>query len=322
MSKYTTEVRYICEQAAGLRESASANEIDNVISKSWNKILYTQCEFFDENYRAVLFKKILKHYYLREICSETVGIWKLWMNTRIEEIMPYYNQLYNSALIQFNPLHNTNLSKSSERNINREQENNRDVSGNSRDTENTETTGTDTGTATTTGTEEGTTADSGSASTTSSNTGRTTESGTTSNAETNLYSDTPQGSITGLDNQTYLTNATKDNKSGTSTGTKDETSSGTSSTTTSNSGSTSNESESTTSTTNNSTSETDRTANNTFSRSEDMTDTQETLETYTENIIGNSGQNQSEMLLKFRETLINIDMMVINEFSDLFFNLW
>ncbi len=48
-----------------------------------------------------------------------------------------------------------------------------------------------------------------------------------------------------------------------------------------------------------------------------------TTEEYTESIIGkNGGENFSVMLNKFRETFLNIDMQVINEFDDLFFGLW
>lgn len=105
MSKYTTEVRYICEQKAGLEESVGFDRIDFVIANSWNKIFTTKCSFFDEDYRSVLCAKILKHYYTREIGVETVGLWQLWMNRRLEEIMPYYNQLYKSAQLEFNPFH-------------------------------------------------------------------------------------------------------------------------------------------------------------------------------------------------------------------------
>ena len=100
MSKYTTEVRFICESNSGLAESKGCDNVNEVLEKSWNKIFTTNCAFFDEAYRSVLCKKILKHYYLREIGSETVGVWKLWMNTKLEEIMPYYNQLYESAKIE------------------------------------------------------------------------------------------------------------------------------------------------------------------------------------------------------------------------------
>lgn len=105
MSKYTTEVRYICEQKADLLQSTGANNVDDVLRISWDKIFTTKCEFFDNQYRPVLCKKILKHYYTREIGFETAGLWMLWMNRRLEEIMPYYNQLYRSAQLEFNPFH-------------------------------------------------------------------------------------------------------------------------------------------------------------------------------------------------------------------------
>lgn len=109
MSKYTTEVRFICETHAGLENSAGVMEVDRILEESWDKIFTTKCNFFDDDYRKILCKKILKHYYLREIGTETVGIWKLWINTRLEEIMPYYNQLYESELIKFNPLYDTDV---------------------------------------------------------------------------------------------------------------------------------------------------------------------------------------------------------------------
>ena len=99
MSKYTTELRFICESKAGLSDSVGFNQIDDVISKSWNKI-FDNFPIFDESYRSVLCSKILKHYYTREISAETVGLWQLWLNTRMGEIMPYYNKLYESALLE------------------------------------------------------------------------------------------------------------------------------------------------------------------------------------------------------------------------------
>ena len=74
MSKYTTEVRFICESKSGLEVSGGSGDVDNIIANSWNKIFTSKAPFFDEEYRSVLCQKILKHYYLREICCETVGI--------------------------------------------------------------------------------------------------------------------------------------------------------------------------------------------------------------------------------------------------------
>ena len=117
MSKYTTEVRFICEEASGLLESKGYNDIENIITKAIPKIFNFNFPIFDENYRCVLETKILKHFYTREICEETVGLWKLRLNTRLNEIMPYYNKLYESELLEFNPLYTTDLTKVNDGNI-------------------------------------------------------------------------------------------------------------------------------------------------------------------------------------------------------------
>lgn len=279
MSKYTTEVRFICESKSGLEVSGGSGDVDNIIANSWNKIFTSKAPFFDEEYRSVLCQKILKHYYLREICCETVGIWTLWMNTRLEEIMPYYNQLYKSAKLEFNPMHDVNLTRNHERN----------VKGTSKEdgtrTDNTTGKRTLTGNRNTDSTGSGT---------------RNTTSGS-DETKRDLYSDTPQGAITGLENENYLTNARKitDNVNGTG---NEETN------TTENTGTDYSETEDTTS-------KVDGVTSNTESSN--------TSEDYVETIVGKQGtESFSSLLNKFRETFLNIDMQVIEEFSDLFFGLW
>lgn len=279
MSKYTTEVRFICESKSGLEISGGSGDVDSIIANSWNKIFTSKAPFFDEEYRSILCHKILKHYYLREICCETVGIWTLWMNTRLEEIMPYYNQLYESAKIEFNPMHNVDLTSKHERN----------VEGTSKEdgtrTDNT------TGKRTLTGNRD------------TDNTSVGTRNTTNSSDETkrDLYSDTPQGAITGLENENYLTNARKitDNVNGTG---NEETN------TTEKSGTDYSETEDTTGKIDGVTSNTGKT---------------NTTEDYLETIIGKQGtESFSSLLNEFRETFLNIDMQVIEEFNDLFFGLW
>lgn len=105
MSKYTTQLRYICEEKAGLLESTG--DYNKVIAESWNKIVKPETVLFDPNYAAVLYPKILKHYYFDEIAHETVAHFIFRLNTKLDEILPYYNQLYRSALIDFDPLGDT-----------------------------------------------------------------------------------------------------------------------------------------------------------------------------------------------------------------------
>ena len=207
MSNYTTEVRFICETEAGLSESVGYNSIADVLDKSAMKVFSFNFPIFDENYRKPLCIKILRHYYTREIGEETCGLWKLRLEARMNEIMPYYNQLYNSELLKFNPLHDTDISTKYLKNNN----------------------------------------------------------GESDSVTRNRFSDTPQGGLVGVENDSYLTSAAKD------------------------------------------------TTNGNYKNTED----------YIQTITGKAqGATFSKMLKEFRETFLNIDMMIINDLSDLFFNLY
>lgn len=279
MSKYTTEVRFICESKSGLENSAGADNVDEVIAGAWNKIFTSKAPFFDENYRSVLCQKILKHYYLREICCETVGVWKLWMNERLESIMPYYNQLYESEMIKFDPLNDVNLTRKHDRTVDGTEERRGETS----DTSN--------GTREVTGTND----------TKETGTGKTATSASSDETKRDLYSDTPQGAITGLENENYLTNARKITDGVTSSG---------------------NEDTNTTKNTDNDYTE-NETTNNTKNGTNKVTGTSNTTEDYLETLVGKQGgETYSKMIMDFRDTFLNIDMLVIDEFKDLFFGLW
>lgn len=239
MSKYTTEVRYVCEHYAGLDESAGYSSVETVIDKARPKIFDFNYPIFDEGYRAVLEKKILRHYYTREIGFETVGLWKLKLDTRMNEIMPYYNRLYESELLEFDPFADVNRRTEHE--------------GSDRGSRNTDS-------ESTTNVSNTVTVDANS-------------------EDWDLYSDTPQGGVTGLDSGQYLSNARK------RTGEQDDT------TTTQGEDST--------------TSGTD--------------EVHENENRWVEVVSGKQGSGSYSSLLKeFRETFLNIDMMIIEELNDLF----
>lgn len=253
MSKYTTEVRFICENSAGLSESEGADNIDSILDKCWNKVFNFEFPIFDENYRQVLCRKILKHYYTREIAHETVGRWKLALNAKLNEIMPYYNQLYKSELLEFNPFYDVNLTRS------------REGSGTSNRTSN--------NTETNSGTSKNVSSGSG-----------------TSNTDTlNRFSDTPQNSMDtqGIADSVPLTTVTKVNEDNTTTN------------------------------------ESTNTITSNDSRTENGTENINNTDKYIETVKGKQGtENYSSLLKKFRETFLNIDMMIIEDCSDCFFTLW
>ena len=291
MSKYTTEVRFICESIAGLTESVGYNEVDTIIEQSWDKIFDKNIPIFDEEYRKTLFSKILSHYWTKEIGFETVGLWKLKINTKLREIMPYYNKLYESELIDFNPLEDMNIK--------------RDY----------------TKTFDSTVKVDGETANSGTLDRTVDTTGSTNSEGTSSNeisgtsgstandtkSHLDAYSDTPQGAVTNLENNTYLTNARK------ITDTDNSTISGTES------------SQSSTENSQNS-SATSKTIGKDVNSSEGTSKSEtvvDNIDTYIETLSGRSGRmNSAEMIMKFRESLLNIDMLIIEQLYDMFMLIW
>lgn len=180
MSKYTTEVRFICENAYGLTKSQGVNDVDKILDDVVDDIFNFSYPIYDEDYRRILEKKILKHYYTREIGFETVGLWKLHLNRKMNEIMPYYNKLYETELWEFDPMQNYNLTT----------DHTRDMDGDETHTENMTVNGTS----------------------------QATSNGTNSSTKWDKYNDTPQGSVGNLDNDSYLSNARKITDSGTTGG--------------------------------------------------------------------------------------------------------
>lgn len=74
--------------------------------------IFDRCDPFpiwDESHRGELEKKIIEHYYFRQIGFETVGRFKFNLNVRLREIMPRMNKLYKTTLFKYNPIENYNM---------------------------------------------------------------------------------------------------------------------------------------------------------------------------------------------------------------------
>ena len=273
MSKYTTELRYLIE-----------NNFD---------IGLKDYPIFDENYRESLNQKIINHYYFREIGMETAELFKRYLNNTMREIMPYYNQLYKSELLEFNPFYNVDKTVTADKNNNSVSDFVGNISGKNTQTADTENTQTNNGKQQTT--------------TAATSTGESVGNSTTTNKNKNVSSDTPQGflSINSIENETYASaaemgnaesiNNSKATSNNSETGMTDQT--------------TADETKATGNSKSNATTETD-TANKTTSND---------FENYISHVIGKSeGETYSEMLMKFRETFLNIDMMIIDELKTCF----
>lgn len=327
MSKYTTEVRFICEEAAGLTSSVGYLGVNDVINTALPKVFNFEFPIFDEAYRPILEKKILKHYYTREIGLETVGLWKLFLDTKLNEIMPYYNQLYKSELISFNPMYDVDLTRDHQL---KRLEVIKETGSQKSDTNRNATLDT---TANKTGTTHDTslTTDHGTANQDISNqktvhgTNGDTTDVTTTVSHIDKFSDTPQGALDGLKNDTYMsearivddTNASKTIVSGSDDINENNT------------GNTTTETDATSDTTSDGRTSQNETVNTTNTDKEKRVAMQNTnknlnsIDDYIEHVTGKtSGVSYSKLLNEFRETFLNIDMLIINDLSDLFMNLW
>lgn len=361
MSKYTTEVRFICENAAGLTESSGFSAIEDkvedgtiipgILSRSIEKVFDFDFPIFDETYRPVLEKKILRHYYTREISEETVGLWKLRLCDRLNIIMPFYNQMYNSELIKFNPLYDVNLTRThsgKKDNEERSEINSTDINTTKTNIEREEDTTQNNevvNASNSVNDVSGVVNIENSNDSVVSQTGKTDGQTATNDATVqhdeqerwDKYADTPQGAVTGLANDTYLTNArhitdardntvnatgatnvtqnTVNNEIGKENGNEERRSSEEAKSATQETG----KSESTANITGSESSNGVRTG---VGKSEGKNVVSGT-DSYVENVMGKQGVvSYSKMLMEFRQTFLNIDNMVIEELSDLFFGLW
>lgn len=68
---------------------------------------------FQEEYRASLNSKIIAHYLNREIGMETPDMFRLALRRRLNEEMPLFNKLYDSELIDFDPLSTVDITNTS-----------------------------------------------------------------------------------------------------------------------------------------------------------------------------------------------------------------
>jgi len=319
MSEYTTQVRYICEFYAGLETDADYKATPAVIEKARPKIFDFDYPIYDSAYKPILERKIINHYYFREIGSETVAQFKFMLARTLNEIMPYYNGLYKSADMDFNPFYDVDYYRTHEGSDAETRTNSRsekEVSSSE------ETSGSvDATNYTEQFSSEGSDSTNSTQSTTTENTFNTTDTLTHNTTETVRESDTPQGGLTGIENNNYLSRAEIRSKSGT----ESTAHTGTDTTESEQAGEVTGERQSSGS--EESTTERNTSASKTGSGESSMSgsgqEDKSGTDRYLDHIYGKQGgATYSALLKEYRETLVNIDMMIINELEICFMNIY
>lgn len=341
MSSFTTQLRYVCEKKA--IGNPDPDDYNKVIAASRAAIFNFSYPIFDNTYKPTLETKILKHYYFREIGLETYGLWHMMLDTRMNEIMPYYNMLYQSQQLEYDPFITTDLTTttaadtSQEGNLTREQSSKsdetveNDKSGNTTD----KTTSSSEKTQSSTREDDFRKENTGTENLESqfSNTSNGTDESQASTKEGEAFSNTPQNGLESVENLEYLTTYTAKTRNDNTTGTNSSTENGTGSNT-----NTQNLKETNTGTQNQTATSNETGSNDNINSFEEknatarasamsgtQTDATTSKEVHSSNVTvkGISGnKSYAQLLMEYRQAMINIDEMIIKELSDLFMGLW
>lgn len=118
---YTQTLKTLCDIISGNTDysgytniyNLATNQVvhDTIFLKEYSQLYNYNDEKTGNDYKDQLFTKILLHYMLYEIGQETAGYFIYCLNERLVQIMPYYNKLLNSALLEFDPLQDTNFTR-------------------------------------------------------------------------------------------------------------------------------------------------------------------------------------------------------------------
>lgn len=101
MSNYTIQLREYIESVS---ESATTRE---KIEDGRVKLFDFDYPIFDPEYKNVFETNFIRNFYTREIGQETMGLFKFRLETWLFINMPYFNKMFLSELLTFDPLSNT-----------------------------------------------------------------------------------------------------------------------------------------------------------------------------------------------------------------------
>ena len=123
MSKYTMELRELFTPIKYNPPLFTREQVENFFKdyELTDYLTLAQIEVITENgtwSKDKLAKKIVDHYYMREIGQETIGLFKHYAKVTMQEIMEEYLPLIYSASIEYDPLINVNYTETFERTAN------------------------------------------------------------------------------------------------------------------------------------------------------------------------------------------------------------
>lgn len=123
MSKYTMELRELFTPIKFNPPLFSREEVENFFKDYEISDYLTPEQIEVVNTTGLwskdkLARKIVDHYYMREIGQETIGLWKHYVKVTMQELMEEYLPLIYSSAINYDPLINIDYTETFERTAN------------------------------------------------------------------------------------------------------------------------------------------------------------------------------------------------------------
>lgn len=97
---------------------------------------------YDQDYKKVFETHFIRRFYMKEIGFETDDLFKFQLETWLLIHMPYFNKLFESELLVFDPLKNTDMKVSQNRTTDKDQSQTGTTKGTNENTHNQDSTGT------------------------------------------------------------------------------------------------------------------------------------------------------------------------------------
>lgn len=117
---YTTTLQDVVESYPVNADVALSHK--QVIENGRSQLFDFDYPIFDESYRNVFETNFIRNFYVRQIGFETVGLFKFQLETWLLINMPYFNKMFESELLEFDPLINLKMTESKKRNEIRKQD--------------------------------------------------------------------------------------------------------------------------------------------------------------------------------------------------------
>jgi len=128
MATYTVELREFIESFSHYQQRENIHFSHKEKIEMGRKHLFDfDYPIFDEKYRKVFETHFIRKFYMREIGFETMGLFKFQLETWLVINMPYFNKLFESEMLKYDPLTNAEMSVTHTKKNDKNQNDSRDT---------------------------------------------------------------------------------------------------------------------------------------------------------------------------------------------------